>query len=245
MNRAQDVPDSSLVISVGPRRRSRRRSLAVRRLGNLVILVVVLGLLLVVWFWVVRTLTATVKPQATIGKPTALAWGDRVFSSQAQLEAWLRERGISYSVWASRHRAALEIVGFPVTVPARRQSATKRAGTSSHLTKKPVRTHTSAPKRVAAASSAQATKKVAAVPRTAAKRVVAVAAVSSASGSGSSGLVSGLLWGVILLLAAVATAPARLVARVPVYRLRPDQRAIVGAAAVAFAVGLLLASSAP
>jgi hypothetical protein len=57
--------------------------------------------------------------------------------------------------------------------------------------------------------------------------------------------VSGLLWGVILLLAAVATAPARLVARVPVYRLRPDQRAIVGAAAVAFAVGLLLASSAP
>jgi hypothetical protein len=241
LNRAEDMPDSSVVISVG----SRRRPLAVRRLMNLFVLVVVLGLLLFVWLQVVRTLTGTVKPQAAVGKPTALAWGGRVFSSQAKLEAWLRERGVSYSVWAKRHRAAVGIVRPSVTAPARRRAATKRAAVSSHVAKNAVPTHRSAPKRVAAASSSRAAKKVAAAHRPAPKRVVAAAAVSSASGDGSSGLMSGLLWGVTLLLAAVAVAPSRLVARVPVYRLRPEQRTILGAAAAAFAVGLLLASSAP
>jgi hypothetical protein len=222
--------------------------LAVRRLLNLVVLLVVVGLLLFVWLEVVRTLTGSVKPQAAVGKPTALAWGGRVFSSQAKLEAWLRERGVSYSVWAKRHRTAVGIVGHPVAAPARRRTATKRAAASSHLAKKTVRTHASAPKHVAVASSKPAPKKVAAAHHTVAKPVeaaTAAAAVSSTSGTGSSGLMNGLLWGMTLLLAAVAAAPRRLVARVSVYPLRPELRTFLGAAAAAFAVGLLLASTAP
>jgi hypothetical protein len=222
--------------------------LAARRLGNLVVLLVVVGLLLFVWLQVVRTLSGTVKPQAAVGKPTAVAWGGRVFSSQAKLEAWLRERGVSYSVWAKRHRAAVGIVGPPVAAPARRRTAAKRAATSSHFAKKTVRTHATAPKHVAAASSTRAPKKVAAAHRTPATPVKAAAdaaAVSNTSGNGSSGLMNGLLWGMTLLLAGVAAAPRRLVARVRVYPLRPELRTFLGAAAAAFAVGLLLASTAP
>jgi hypothetical protein len=249
LKRVQDVPDLWLVISVGSRR---RRPLAVRRLLNLVVLLVVVGLLLFVWLQVVRTLTGSVKPQAVVGKPTALAWGGRVFSSQAKLEAWLRERGVSYSVWAKRHRSAVRIVGPTVAAPTRRRTATKHAAASSHLAKKTVRTHASAPKHVAAASTARAPKKVAAAHRIPAKPVKVAAAVNSTSGtgssasvSGSSGLMNGLLWGMTLLLAAVAAAPRRLVARVRVYPLRPELRTFLGAAAAAFAVGLLLASTAP
>jgi hypothetical protein len=230
------------VISVGSRR---RRPLAVRRLLNLVVLLVVLGLLLFVWLEVVRTLTGSVKPQAAVGKPTALAWGGRVFSSQAKLEAWLRGRGVSYSVWAKRHQAAVGIVGPPVAAPARHRTTTKRAAASSHLAKKTVRTHASAPKHVAAASSKRPAKKVAATDRTPTTPVEASAAVSSSSAKGSGGLTNGLLWGMTLLLAAVAAAPRRLVARVRVYPLRPELRTFLGATAAAFAVGLLLASTAP
>jgi hypothetical protein len=127
----------------------------------------------------------------------------------------------------------------------------KHAATSSHLAKKTIRAHTSAPKHVAAASPKRAPKKVAAAHRAPATPVKAPAAaaaaapVSNTSGTRSSGLMNGLLWGMTLLLAGVAAAPRRLVARVRVYPLRPELRTFLGAAAAAFAVGLLLASTAP
>ena len=38
--------------------------------------------------------------------PPVLTWAERDFASKAEFDAWLRERGLSYRVWAERHPAA-------------------------------------------------------------------------------------------------------------------------------------------
>jgi hypothetical protein len=203
------------VISVG----SSRLPVAVKWLFNLVILAVVLALLFFVWLRVVRTLTATVDKPAPVGKPKAFAWGDRVFSSQAQLEAWLKERGISYSVWARRHPAAIGVVApgsVGTSTPSR--TAAKHTVTSSPAAK------------VAPSHSTPAT------------RVATSANVGSSSASWTSRVAIGVLWAFVLSLAAVAVAPRQLAMRASIYWLGPEQRMMLGAAAGAFAVGLLVSS---
>jgi hypothetical protein len=37
---------------------------------------------------------------------SAIAWGDRVFTTRAQLEAWLRSHGAIYRAWLTRHPGA-------------------------------------------------------------------------------------------------------------------------------------------
>jgi hypothetical protein len=47
------------------------------------------------------------------GQAGSLVWGDAVFTSPLELEAWLRIRGGSYATWARRHPAAVKILTQP------------------------------------------------------------------------------------------------------------------------------------
>jgi hypothetical protein len=42
-------------------------------------------------------------------KPNSIVWSQRVFTSQAGLEAWLEARGSSYETWAERHPSLAEV----------------------------------------------------------------------------------------------------------------------------------------
>lgn len=43
-------------------------------------------------------------------RPTAVAWGDRVFASRKELEVWLEARGLSYRAWPHNHPVTGAIV---------------------------------------------------------------------------------------------------------------------------------------
>jgi hypothetical protein len=47
------------------------------------------------------------------GRAGLLVWGDAVFSSPLELEAWLRVRGASYPTWARRHPAGVKLLTDP------------------------------------------------------------------------------------------------------------------------------------
>lgn len=86
-------------------------------LGTVVVLIAGAGVL---WLHVARTLTEA-KPVNVAGPPpSAIVWGDRVFSSSNQLRDWLDSRGMSYRGWAQRHPAAVRIVDPGKAVPASR-----------------------------------------------------------------------------------------------------------------------------
>ena len=51
--------------------------------------------------------------RATVPKPSAIVWGNRVFSSDRALAYWLGERGASYQSWAERHTAASRVISGP------------------------------------------------------------------------------------------------------------------------------------
>jgi hypothetical protein len=73
---------------------------------------------MMVWLEVERTLRHPKPIQlAATTKPTAVAWGDRVFETRPQLKAWLEARGRSYTAWARRHPAASQVVD-PHAAPA-------------------------------------------------------------------------------------------------------------------------------
>ncbi len=67
-------------------------------------------------------LRAPVRP----GEEGALIWGDGVFSSPIELQAWLRARGISYKQWARKHPDAVNLlVAEPGTVLAPKPKSAK------------------------------------------------------------------------------------------------------------------------
>jgi hypothetical protein len=73
---------------------------------------VLVGLLLaaavaIVWVQVVSTLAKPKAVTGPLGQPQALGWGSHVFSTPAQLRAWLAVRHVSYASWAKNHPAAL------------------------------------------------------------------------------------------------------------------------------------------
>lgn len=68
-------------------------------------------------FGVLSPYTLHQKPGAP-GQVGALVWGDGLFSTPAQVRAWLEEHGASYEAWAKAHPAAVGMV---------RPSAVKRA----------------------------------------------------------------------------------------------------------------------
>src|SRR3954447_13285924 len=96
--------------------RRRPRPLSLRLLAHGAATAALLVVVCVVWLRVLHTLTTQVEPPPPVGTPKALGWGDHAFTTKAQLEAWLRHRGLSYDVWASRHAAAVAVLEHrPVT----------------------------------------------------------------------------------------------------------------------------------
>lgn len=77
---------------------------------------------------------------ATGPRPSAIVWGNGVFSSRATLADWLKSRGASYNRWARRHpdaRAVLEHRrAAPKTARARSDStfAAPAAASNSRVT---------------------------------------------------------------------------------------------------------------
>jgi len=88
---------------------------------------IVLGVLLIAaapWSAVAR---------ADIGdRPTAIVWGDNVFSSRADLAAWLASRGATYGRWARLHPEGRAIVEHRAVRPAP-ASAVPLAGGPQHV----------------------------------------------------------------------------------------------------------------
>src|SRR5919107_4851918 len=99
------------------------RGLFLRRVVSFFVLAALLAVMGVVWLRVVRTLTAEIERPAPLGQPESLAWGDRVFRTRGQLEAWLRARDISYEAWAAKHRAAVAVLEHRRYVPPARTAA--------------------------------------------------------------------------------------------------------------------------
>jgi hypothetical protein len=79
------------------------------RLFSLAIIAVLVAMMVFVWLQVARTLRSAAPPPTT-GEPASLVWGDRVFQTETQLQSWVEARGISYSVWAARHRGAVAVI---------------------------------------------------------------------------------------------------------------------------------------
>jgi hypothetical protein len=69
----------------------------------------VIAVVAVPWVAVVRQIRNARPAAVPRTLPTALIWGDRVFTSRAALEFWLRSRGASYSTWAHLHGDATKV----------------------------------------------------------------------------------------------------------------------------------------
>lgn len=85
------------------------------------------------WWTVAQRMAPAERPK-TIGHPTAIVWGDRVYASPAAFKQWLKARGVRYRSWARRHPAALRIVD-PAAVKTRRPVPTRVAGTHRVVTR--------------------------------------------------------------------------------------------------------------
>ena len=133
--------------------RSRRRRLS-RLLTIAAALVLVAGLAFV-WVRVVQTLRepAPTGQSQALGQPGALVWDDRVFTTPAQLRAYLGPK--AFARWSARHPTAFGVPG--VSTP---KSVTKTATkTTPKPTPKttPTKTETTAAAPVAAAPGATST----------------------------------------------------------------------------------------
>lgn len=100
--------------------------------------VALLSASMMVWLEVGRTLRHPKPVQlAATTKPTAMAWGDRVFQGRSHLKAWLEAHGVTYAAWARRHPAAAQIVDPHAIQPIKavpKKVAARTAG--SHVERK-------------------------------------------------------------------------------------------------------------
>jgi hypothetical protein len=90
--------------------------------------------LVVVWVQVVKSLTPPSDQPKSIGQPEALVWDAHVFTTAAQLKAYLEARGLSYARWSARHPTAF---GAPAPATARHTSSTKKAAKPKAAKPKP------------------------------------------------------------------------------------------------------------
>jgi hypothetical protein len=75
-------------------------------------LLVLLGLAALVGscFLVGREIADAKPARSTFIPPTAVVWGNRVFSARPALAAWLHYRGVAYTHWAGLHPAASRVL---------------------------------------------------------------------------------------------------------------------------------------
>jgi hypothetical protein len=95
--------------------------------------VVAVAVVAVVWVQVALVLDKPLRQSASTLQPTAVVWGNRVFSDVRSLRRWLMSRGESYSAWSRTHpqaRAILEHRRYRIAVSS---SAEERAGTKQVL----------------------------------------------------------------------------------------------------------------
>ena len=94
-----------------------------RRALNLAGILVAIAVLALLWGSVVRTLLNASPVESPRTRPNAIVWGDRVFTSGAELRRWLQSRRVSYRVWERQHPAAQAIFdgrAAPVTAAVAR-----------------------------------------------------------------------------------------------------------------------------
>jgi hypothetical protein len=161
-----------------------------RRPVAFLLLAAAIAAVAVTWMRVVQTISEA-KPVPAAGQATAIAWGDRVFASRAELAAWLRSRGTSYEAWSKTHQVAAGVVEHrPVKAAA--PAAPVRQPQPAQTTR-PAETTSSAPTVPRVHSAPQPVHKVAASKHT-------VPAAAQASGDS---LRRRILVGMLVLLAAV------------------------------------------
>jgi hypothetical protein len=83
--------------------------MTVRLAQNLLLILAAIAAIGVPMYFVVRTI-ADARPVVSFVPPTAVVWGDRVFSSRPPLAVWLHRRGVAYAVWAERHPRASQVL---------------------------------------------------------------------------------------------------------------------------------------
>lgn len=83
---------------------------AVRLVPALAFALAIVAVVAFVWIRVALTLTKTVEPTRPIGTPSALGWGERVFTSKAELRRYLAARHIPYAAWAREHPSAIAVL---------------------------------------------------------------------------------------------------------------------------------------
>jgi hypothetical protein len=84
--------------------------MTVRSAQNLLFTLAAIAAIGVPMYFVVRTIADARPLGGPFVPPTAVVWGDRVFSSQPPLAVWLHRRGVAYSVWAERHPPASQVL---------------------------------------------------------------------------------------------------------------------------------------
>src|SRR5437870_4235811 len=105
-----------------------RRAARRRRLSQLLTIVTAVALdggLAVVWVRVVQTLKepAPVGQSQALGEPGALVWDNRVFTSPAQLKAYLGPK--AYRRWSVRHPTAFGAPAVSTPKPTTKKKPTK------------------------------------------------------------------------------------------------------------------------
>jgi hypothetical protein len=107
--------------------------------------VALLSASMMVWLEVGRTLKHPKPIQLTATtKPTAIAWGDRVFAGRSGLAQWLKDHGLRYSAWARRHPAAAQVVdphATPVPKVVPKKPAPRPRSSAAHKAAVPQKGH--------------------------------------------------------------------------------------------------------
>jgi hypothetical protein len=199
-----------------------------RRMGMVLGAMLAAAALVISWGLVVRTLRNATPVPSPDRAPASVIWGDRVFSSPAELERWLRSRGENYARWSANHPEA-------VAALEHRRPAAISTSTRQHET-------TKSPSSVAPTVTAATVTRV-----SAAATVPRVRETATASQAGSSTwllqLVTFALIAVAIVCAYASLLPAALRVRYPsLARTIAPFREALFAAAVAVVVGLLISN---
>jgi hypothetical protein len=168
------------------------------------------------WFFVVRTLQSAQPVKIPTKPQESLVWGDRVFSSPADMGRWLRSRGASYRTWLAAHPSGAAVLAH-------------KPPPAAAAPMKPPPTVADAPKRRARATAAASSSR----------------GISNGSNSPDPlwEVASFLIAGLAVAFVAFATAPRRLLALIrPEWEdISVDTRIAVFATALSIGVGALLA----
>ncbi|MGH3050312.1 MAG: hypothetical protein ACRDLK_09145 [Gaiellaceae bacterium] len=215
-----------------PRHRLSPRSVALN-----VGLALAIAAALFTWFRIANLLTAKAPRAAPLTqRPTSFAWGNRVFTSSAELNAWLTSNGINAAVWLRRHPDAARIIGAQ-SLPA---SGVKTHVLRGSSVKRPSSTKTAA-KRPSVSTKKVHPPTVTSHASTAPAAVRPASSHESASRSGMGSAVVDVLVVLALLLAALTFAPTSvwrlLLRRIPM-GFEERLYAAAGAAAILVALGL-------